>query len=147
MRYGTRVKLAFNRLQRRYQLARDKGLYQVSALIRSEARQIQRYAPVGRSSVPGTPPRAHRRGGLKEINFHVQGHQSIIGPRKFPRSKFFNRPVPNIHERGGIAVATTIKRRYQALYPERSFMYEAVKRLKAKNKIAPRFSATIRSSW
>lgn len=97
-------------------------------------------------SAPGKPPRAHVPNGLKEINFSVSGNQAVIGPRKFPNSRFFDRPVPNIHELGGVTVASTFRKRQVKVYPERSFMYSAVKSLQAKNKIAPRFSVTLRSS-
>jgi hypothetical protein len=101
----------------------------------------------GRKASPaGKPPRAHVSNGLKEINFHVDNGSAIIGPRKFPRSKFFNRPVPNIHERGGTAVGTSFRRLFRAYYPERSFMWAAVKSLKAKNKIESRFNITLRST-
>ena len=97
------------------------------------------------ASKKGTPPSVHQRAGLKEINFQVVGQQAIIGPRKFPRSNFFNRPVPNIHEKGGMAVSLRIRHRYTALYPERSFMYAAVKKLKSQGKIQSRFNVTLRS--
>lgn len=92
------------------------------------------------------PPRAHVPNGLKEINFHVFEGSAIIGPRKFPRSNFFDRPVPNIHEKGGTAIALTIRRQKDRYYPERSFMWRAVKKLKEKGKIQSRFNATLRST-
>ena len=145
MRYSTRVVLFLNRFNRQYRVARDRGLYQVSALIRLEARQSMRMGR-GPSKAP-RPPRAHTRTGLREINFHVNDGSSIIGPRKFPRSNFFNRPVPNIHEKGGTAIALTLRRRKPSHYPERSFMWAAVQKLKQKGKIESRFNVTLRSSW
>jgi len=100
-----------------------------------------------KASPPGKPPTAHVRNGLKEINFHVQGNSAIIGPRKFRGSNFFNRPVPNIHEKGGITVGASIRRRYTAKYPERSFMWSSVKKLKGKGKIQSRFNVTLIRSW
>ena len=143
MRYSTRVILSFNRLQRRYRVAADKGLYQVSALIRLEARQSMRKR--AGPAQPGKPPHAHSLAGLREINFDVRGNSAIIGPRKFPRSNFFNRPVPNIHEKGGVAISLTLRRRAVRLYPERSFMWTAVKRLRSNGKIQKRFNVALRS--
>jgi len=147
LRYSTRVTLFINRFNRQYRVARDRGLYQVSALIRLEARESMRRGKG--PSKKGTPPRAHRRAGLKEINFHVYEGSSIIGPRKFPRSNMFNRTVPNIHEKGGMAIPISFRRRKEKnrLYPERSFMWNAVKKLKQKGKIQSRFNVTLRSSW
>src|SRR6056297_3817019 len=116
MRYSTRLILSFNRLRRRYNVAKDKGLYRVSALIRLEARQSMRYRKTNKPSPRGTPPHAHVRNGLKEINFDVQGNTSMIGPRKFARSNFFHRPVPNIHEKGGTAISMSIRTRRGASY-------------------------------
>ena len=87
------------------------------------------------ASRPFTPPHAHSRAGLREINFDVRENEAIIGPRKFRNSRFFNRPVPNINEKGGAAVGSTFRRRFYARYPERSFIWSAVKRLQTKGKI------------
>lgn len=135
----------FNRLQVRYRRARDRGIYQVCALIRKEARESMRRRK-GASAV-GSPPHAHARAGLKEINFDVRGNKGIVGPRKFRFSKFFDRPVPNIHEKGGVAIASGQRRRYLARYPERSFMYRAVQTLTRKGKISSRFRVTLLRSW
>lgn len=145
MKFHVRTQLAFQRLQRRYKIGKDRGLYQVSALIRKEARESMRKRRG--ASKKHHPPTAHVRNGLKEINFHVQGSSSIIGPRKFRNSNFFNRPVPNIHEKGGTAVASSFRQRYLARYPERSFMWRAVTKLKRKGKISNRFRVTLQGSW
>lgn len=97
-----------------------------------------------KASPPGSPPSAHTSGGLREINFHVDGSSSIIGPRKFARSNFFNRPVPNIHEVGGVAIASGLRNLYSVRYPERSFMWAAVKSLKRKGKINSTFNTSLR---
>lgn len=160
MKYHVKVQLFFNRLKRKYKTGTDRGLYQVSALIRSEARQsMKRRGKTSRAmrgrfrrggttgSPPGTPPYAYKTDGLKQINFDVRWPSSIIGPRKFKDSTFFNKPVPAIHEKGGIAVAAGARRKYTARYPERSFMWSAVKSLKRKNKIESRFNITLARSW
>ena len=149
MKYHTRIILAFNRLKRRYTQAEDRGIYAVCALIRLEARQDILGRPKRGASAPGFPPHPHTTAGLREINFDVRkGEQSgIVGPRKFPHSRFFNRPVPNIHEKGGIAIKNSYRLRYRAIYPERSFMWAAVKSLHSKGKIPPRFAATVRTNF
>ena len=146
MQFRTRLTLAFNRLQRKYKVGRDQGLYQVSSLIRREAREKIRIRPKGAKPFPKRIS-AHTRGGIREINFHVQGSSSIIGARKFRGSNWFNRPVPNIHEFGGTAIHSGIRSRVLARYDERSYMWSAVKRLQRKGKIAKRFSVSLRRSW
>lgn len=145
MRFRTRTQLAFNRLIRRYKIGSVRGLYRVCALIRLESRQSLRIRR--RPSRPGSPPSAHTRAGLREINFHVRGSTGIVGPRKFRTSNFFNRPVPNIHEKGGIAIAAGFRRRLVSRYPERSFMWAAVKRLQKRRKISREFNVTLQRSW
>lgn len=160
MKYRVRVQLFFNRFNRRYRVGADRGLFAVSALIRSEARQSMkrrsrskrairgRFRRSGtKGSPPGTPPFAYVRAGLKEINFDVRWPRSIIGPRKFRNSRFFNQPVPAIHEKGLVAIASGARRKYAVKYPERSFMWAAVKSLKRKNKIESRFNITLARSW
>lgn len=97
-------------------------------------------------SLPGKPPHAHGSAGLKEINFDVRESSAIIGPRKFPRSNFFTKPVPALHEKGGVGISTRLRKRKDAYYPERSFMYSAVKKLKQKGKIEQRFNVTLRNN-
>ena len=160
MKYRVRLQLFFNRLKRRYRVGRDRGLFAVSGLIRTTARQSMRIRGKSRRAVrgrfrrtgstgspAGTPPYAYIRTGIREINFDVQGSHSIIGPRKFRNSKFFDRPVTNIHEKGGIAVAAGARRRYTARYPERSYMWSAVKSLQSQGKIQSRFNITLARSW
>ena len=144
MRYSARVTTFFDRVNRRYKTGRDRGLAQTAALIRREAREKMRRR-VGPSR-PFTPPHVHSRSGLREINFDVSRGEAIIGPRKFPRSRFFNRPVPNIHEKGGVVSGISFKRRFTARYAERSFMWSAVKRLTRRGKIQSRFVVSLRSS-
>ena len=139
MRYTTRFYNYTSRIARRHRIANDKGLYGVASLIRRESRESIRFRPG--ASRPLSPPHAHiRRGGLKEINFHVERNRAIIGPRKFKNSRFFNRPVPNIHEKGGVAVGNSLRRRVVARYPERSFMWSATQRLHRKGKIMRRYT-------
>ena len=143
MQYTTRVQFYGAKFKQQYRVARKKGLYETCGLIRTEARQKMRVSP--NPSPPGTPPNARTRGGLREINFHVVRDTGIIGPRKFATSNFFNRPVPNIHEVGGVAISRT--RRGYWLYPERSFMFSAVRRLQSRGLLSQKFAYTLRRSW
>lgn len=144
MRFRSRVQLFFNSLKVRYKNSRRHALFQVCGLIRKAERESirNRRGP----SRPLKPPHAHVKGGLRVINFDVRGSQGIIGPRKFRNSRFFNRPVPNIHEKGGLAVGTSFRRRTQARYPERSFAYSTVKKLQRKGKIASTFRVSMRNT-
>lgn len=154
MQFIVRARLAFSRLARRYRVGRDQGLFQVAALIRSEAREKIRYRPMGQPKPPApgtseTTLSARKRGGIREINFHVLEFQgtAIIGPRKFRNSNFFNRPVPRVHEVGGTYRGKSRRRSGIWRYPERSYMYVAVKRLQQKGKIASRFAVGLQRSW
>lgn len=145
MRLTTKLFLSFNRLRRNVKVGTNQGLYRVAGLIRMDSRRSLRVRQS--ASNPGSPPHVRKgRGGLKEINFQVSGNQAIIGPRKFRNSNFFNRPVPNIHEKGGQAVFNSFKRNYIANYPERSFMYSSVKKLKRAGLIQSTFNVTLRSN-
>lgn len=145
LKFRIRLRLFFGKIKTRYDRGSRQGLFRVSALIRKESRQSIRMRR--QASSPGNPPSAHTRGGLREINFDVRQSESIIGPRKFPRSNFFNRPVPNIHEKGGTVVAAGLRGAYTARYPERSFMWRAVRTLKRRGKIGREFNITMQRSW
>lgn len=145
MRIGTRFTIFIDRFRRKVRDASKTSINRTAALIRLEARQSMRIRK--RASPPGTPPSARTRGGLREINYHVSGNTAIIGPRRFRGSNSLNRPVPNVHEKGGIAIAkgrrghaSFVKR-----FPERSFMYRAVKTLKSKGKLSSKFKYMLRS--
>jgi hypothetical protein len=100
-----------------------------------------------RASPPGRPPSARTRAGLREINYHVEGLGAYVGPRKFRRSNSLNKPIPNVHEMGGVAIAKGRRGRRAFLkrFPERSFMYRAVKTLKSKGKLSSKFKFMLRS--
>lgn len=135
MRFTARVRVFTNVFKRKYNIARDASLTQTCSFIRKATRSSLRVRKG--ASRPGSPPHAHTRAGLREINYDVKGNEGIIGPRRFSGSNFFNRPVPNIHEIGGVA----IRRRAFAMhrYPERSFMYSTTKRLAKTGRISSRF--------
>lgn len=143
MRFIGRARFFANHFQSRYRIARDQGLYQTCGLIRTASRKALRVRRG--ASLPGHPPHAHTRAGLREINFDVKGHEGIIGPRKFKGSNFFTQPVPRIQERG--AVVYSIRRKAFYRYPERSFMYSTTKRLQSRGLIAARFRVTMSRSW
>ena|SRR5690554_1155090 len=141
MRFRSRFVVFVDRFRRRASRGKTAGLYRVSALIRLEARQSMRVRSGRKASLPGRPPFARTRSGLREINYQVNDHMAIIGPRKFRRSNYFNKPVPNIHEFGGTVIA---RKRSLQRYPERSFMYSAVKSLQRKGKLPAQFKYMMR---
>lgn len=106
-----------------------RSLYRTAAFIRTVTKRAQRKRR-GKSPPP-SPPYAHRKTGLRVIKFKVlDPYTAIIGPVKFPRSRFFDRPVPNIHEKGGIARSRRLffgKKTFR--YPERSIMYRPTKKV------------------
>jgi len=91
-------------------------------------------------SRPGKPPHAHTRGGLRQIDFHVDTYAeaALIGPVKFPGSNFFDQPVPHIHEFGGQYLGIT--RRTYWNFPERSFMGYTLRKLQASGRLSRQFS-------
>lgn len=144
MRISTRFTVFVDSFRKRVKQGIKSGIHQTCALIRLEARQSIRIS--SRPSAPGRPPHSRTRGGLREINFHVEGDTGIIGPRKFRSRNRLNRPVPNVHELGGIAFEKRRgSRRIIKRYPERSFMYRAVKTLRNKGKLNSKFRYMLRS--
>ena len=146
MRISTRFVIFVDRFKRRVKKGIKSGIHQTCALIRLEARQSIRISK--RASKPGSPPHSRTRAGLREINYHVDGDTSgMIGPRKFRKRSRMNRPVPNIQEKGGVAFETSKVgfRRIIKRYPERSFMYRAVKSLRNKGKLNSKFRYMLRS--
>lgn len=145
MRLRSRFIIFVDRFKRRVRQGIKSGLHQTAALIRKEARQSIRIRK--KASLPGNPPNARHRAGLREINYHVEGNGAYVGPRKFRHSRSLNRPVPNVHEKGGIALARGRRGRpsYLKRFPERSFMYRAVKTLKSKGKLSSKFKFMLRS--
>jgi len=98
-----------------------------------------------KASPPGSPPSVHNRPGLKEIAFFVENdRRAYIGPRKFRRRSKLNKPVPHVHEKGGTAIEVRNGRWIIKRYPERSFMYRAVKTLKRKGKLNSQFRYMLR---
>jgi hypothetical protein len=145
MRLSARFVIFIDRFKRKVRQGIKTGLHQTAALIRLEARQSLRIRKT--PSLPGNPPHSRTRAGLREINYHVTETGAYIGPRKFRNSNSLNRPVPNVHERGGIALAKGRRGRPAFLkrFPERSFMYRAVKSLRSKGKLSSKFRYMLRS--
>ena len=140
-KFITRVQIFFTSFQARYKKNRDFSLTQTLSFIRTSVRRALRKRPG--ASRPGSPPHAHTRGGLREINYDQRGNEGVVGPRKFRGSRFFNRPVPNIQEVGGVAVASTFRQRIIANYPERSYMWSTVKKLQRGGRISRKFSISL----
>lgn len=109
------------------------GLLRTARLIRGASIRTLRIS--SRTSLPGNPPFAKTRGGLRLIEYVVYNNGAIIGPIKFNSSNTHNKPVPHIHEFGG----TFFTRTRQVYYPQRSFMYHTLKQLIARGMIAKEF--------
>lgn len=144
MKYSMRVQIFFDKMRRSVKKYKDFSLQQTLALIRKEARESIRIRKG--SSLPGNPPHAHTAAGLRAISFHATENSGYVGPVKFHRRNRLNKPVPHVHELGGVALEsrrgrkTLLKR-----YPERSFMWRAVKSLKGKGKLASKFKFSLRA--
>ena len=144
MRFSTQSKIFIDRFRRTVNKNKSVALHRTLALIRLEARQSMRIRR--RASMPGQPPSARSRGGLREINFHVDGDSGYVGPRLFRYTQRFNRPAPNVQEVGGVVIERANRRNRARIkrYPERSFMYRAVKSLRAKGKLNSKFKYMLR---
>ena len=126
----------FQKLTHHVRVAKNRALYRTAGYISTAAKRSMRLR-VG-SSRPGTPPHAHTRQGLRVIQFIVDesAGAALIGPIKFPNSRFFNEPVTYIQEFGGVFIS----RRGYWTYPERSYMYYTLKKLAASGKLSNEFS-------
>lgn len=147
MRLKAKVVIFIDRLRRRIRAGNNRAIYRTLGLIRKEAREKMRLRSRRvQNPPPGKPPYAYTRAGLREIAFAVVGQDAgYVGPRKFARSNFFNKPVPAVHEKGGVIISYRRQRTVLARYPERSFMYSAVKRLQSKGKLNSQFRFLLRS--
>jgi hypothetical protein len=132
--------LYFQRLRKRLKVGQDRGLYRVAGLIATACKRALRIRPG--TSRPGAAPHAHTAGGLRIIRFFVDQFQAVIGPIKFARSNFFNKPVPAVHEFGG----TLFNRRFGEFrnYPRRSYMKKTLDRLLQQGKIPREYSVEVR---
>lgn len=146
IKYSSKINFYLGKVYRRVKVGRNRALYRTAGLIRTSAkRNLRIRSGPGR---PGKPPHAHRRGGLRVIQFHVSGNKAIVGPLKFPRSNEWNEPVPFIHEFGGTFIRRSRipdeKRTLRRVrYPQRSFMGETLERLMRKDKIPKQFRVSI----
>jgi hypothetical protein len=138
MRYNAKFLFYFNKLSKRIKIGTNRALYRAAGLIRTAERRTIRVRPG--ASRPDHPPHAHTSGGIRAIEFHVFGNSAIIGPKKFPGSKWWNEPVPHMHEFGGVFINRKGK---TARYPERSFAATTLKRLQSKNVIPRQFAVSI----
>lgn len=113
--------------------AKRSGLHRVAGLIRTSAIRSLRVS--NRTSLPGNPPFAKTRGGLRIIQFQVYSNGAIIGPVKFSKRNSLNKPIPHVHEFGGLFRSRTGFKQY----PVRSFMYHTLKRLQSRKQIGSQF--------
>lgn len=140
MRYSARTVFYFSKLHRRVKIGRNRGLYRVAGLIRTATKRSMRLRPKGTTSRPDHPPHAHVPNGLRVIQFSVFGNSAIVGPMKFPNSRFWDEPVTHIHEFGGTYISS---KGIIARYPERSYMGTTLRRLMERGKIPREFSVSI----
>jgi len=138
MRYPAKFLFYFNKLGKKVKVGINRGLYRVSGLIRTTERRTIRVRP--KASKAPAPPHAHTQGGLRVIEFHVTGNRSIIGPKKFASSNYFNEPVTHIHEFGGTYITRKGK---LAHYPQRSYAATTLARLQRQGKIPKQFAVSI----
>lgn len=136
-KYSSRTSLFFERFRVRKNRAKRDSIYSVSGLIARSARQSLRIRKG--PSRAGAIPHAHTRGGLRIIQFAVDGNSSIIGPIRFPRSRQYNQPIPSIHEFG--KTVYELFRDRSKTFPQRPYMGPTIKRLG--NKIPRHFSASV----
>ena len=129
LKLSARTVTFFKQLKVRAKRAKRNALYSVCGLLRRDAINRLKVRP-GKSTPPGSP-HAHTRGGLRVIDFHVSGNTGIIGPRKFPSSNKYNKPVPAIHEFGG-EVFSLGKKFRQYSFPARPYMSKTVEKLAPK---------------
>lgn len=135
-KYSGKILFYAQKLNRQIRVARNRALYRTAGLVRTSTKRSMRLRKgVG---VPGHPPHAHTRAGLRAIEFVVDefAGAAMIGPVKFPGSNYFNEPVTYIHEFGGIFVA----RRGYWRYPERSYMNYTLKKLVMSGRIPKEFT-------
>ena len=138
MRYNAKFLFYFNKLSKKVKVGTNRALYRAAGYVRTSEKRVIRVRPG--PSRPGKPPHAHTLGGLRAIEFYVFGSQAIIGPKKFPRSNWWNQPVSHIHEFGG----TYFNQKGKVVrYPERSYAATTLKRLMAKNVIPRQFALSI----
>ncbi len=137
---SSRTTLFFERFRVRKNRGKRDALYQTAGLIARSAKQSLRIRS-GRSRA-GAIPHAHTRGGLRIIQFAVDGNTAIIGPVRFPRSRQYNAPVPSIHEFGKTVYTLSGITRIRS-YPARPFMGPTLIRLDKRNLIPKQVSASI----
>lgn len=126
LKMSARTVTFFKQLKVRVNRAKRDALYSVCGLIRRDA--INRLKVRSGPARPSASPHAHTRGGLRLIDFHVSGNTGIIGPRKFPSSNQYNKPLPAIHEFGGQVFSVgKVFRTYS--FPKRPYMSKTVEKL------------------
>ena len=140
LNYNAKFLFYFNKLSKKVKVATNRSLYRIAAYIRTTERRIIRVKPGAKPGRPGSPPHAHVSGGLRTIEFYVFGNKAIIGPKKFPKSNWWNQPVTHMHEFGGSFISRKGK---LANYPQRPYASLTVERLHAKGKIPKQFAVTI----
>lgn len=134
-----RTTLYLSRLRVRKERAKRGAIYSTAGYIATSAKRRLRIR--SGASRRGSAPHAHTRGGLRLIQFAVDGNTAIIGPVKFPRSNQFNEPIPSIHEFGKTVVSLRKFKVYQ--FSERPYMGPTLQSLAKRGILNRRFSARL----
>lgn len=127
MRYSARTVFLAQKLHRRVKIAKNRILYRAAGRVRLTARRMIRVVAHDRPSKAPAPPHAHKPEGIRTIVYSVQealGY-AVVGPLKFSNSRYWDEPVPHMHEFGGQFKS----RKTTAKYPKRPYMSRAVKKL------------------
>jgi len=77
IKYSAKINFYLNKVHRRVKTGRNRALYRTAGLIRTSAKRNLRIR--SGPSRPGKPPHAHRRGGLRVIQFHVSAIKLLLG--------------------------------------------------------------------
>ena len=95
----------FSNFRTKIKRGKRAGLYRTSAFLRTACKRSirRRDGP----SQPNKPPHHHTsssNGGLRAIEYRVfeDANMAIVGPIKFAGGNGLNKPVPAVHEFGGI---------------------------------------------
>lgn len=129
----------FSHFRTKIKRGKRHALYRVSSFLRRACKRSIRRK--NGPSAPFRPPHHHTTssdGGLRAIEFRVfeDANMAIVGPIKFAGGNRLNKPVPAVHEFGGIFA--TRQRFYH--YERRSFMKHTLDKMIANGKLPREFT-------
>lgn len=128
----------FSHFRTKLKRGKRSGLYRTAAFLRTACKRSLRRK--NGPSNPNFPPHHHAvssSGGLRAIEFRVfeDANMAIVGPIKFAGGNRLNKPVPAVHEFGGIFAAR--QRFYH--YERRSFMRYTLDKMLLAGKLSKEF--------